>query len=1637
MSSSDSKIASTEARELTLVGKVEMAFALAQSDTKLESLLNTYLVPLLLKLASEHLSVRNKVISVCQHINARIKPPSIKLPVSALLKQCKEIPSPLVRHFDVLYMKQGLDRLPLSDRLDLLPSLIQNLAKDFQQSRKHAAELFNLLLRLLHQLKIPPRGSDEDLELRNKLFLDQVKDAEFVAEWIGKLILSTTTQTTSKNCPGLTAEDCEFLQLHGNSDIWNQAPSDGLNLTETKIRAARFLTSSAFTERERLLPALFASADTNSRLSEIGDDILKRALPAVSVEDFELLKNLFTKYLGTGPTAGAPPVRPRLQGKILGLLCKSTLATTFVQEIIVIVKEGLTSSTPIRQLGDSKLRGQVFTFVNWVARMGQEENVSSIAPHLVEDLQGYVVAQGWPKIENELAGNSLELKSRGYSYECIGLLAKACPQSLLLEPELDLLKWLFESLGSDGSGKEVSISIEQALSSVLGSFANVQDSEIEESLTSVLQRYTTLQLGDEDASEDKVIRSTRYVAVRFANRCLPYHNVNARYIDILALSGGVDERNEVIEEGKKGLDPYWYRNLNPPKNPSFPADASRPVEDARYSMPNFQKLVDLVLPDPVESAQPNRGSAAAIIFCRTVLFNHALATGPNPPTIDVDWTKNIEALVKNDEAARNRVKNYLSEYFEHNDKQASSLLRLIDNSFQGLIGHSPKEASECGSCLLDLCLLGPGSALKLQIERVAELRPVIFSNNHTLRNIASHVFGLLASQITNDDSECEALIMEMLGKARTWKEAIGSAVHQVHGSIISIAYWLSRKGIARPRSSHSLETTTKLVIQLVMEVLNNCRDKELVEAATTAIGQLSLFGTLTLQSVPNSEDISKLITQLETRAKDGDERAVHTLGYLAIQCPEDDEENSLLEKIINVLYSLHEKRQAELHFAVGSALSCAAIGWSSKALVGALDVAGNLIQIPARGKTIEIMLEKVLSDCKQTKPALRQAAVIWLLSLVQFCGHISEVYSRLRQCQQAFKGFLSDRESLNQEAASRGLTIVYEKGDKAIKDDLIRDLVGSFTGTSANLAGSVSEDTQLFEPGALPTGDGSVTTYKDIVSLANEVGDPSLVYRFMSLASNSAIWSSRAAFGRFGLSKILSDSSTDGYLAQNPKIYSALFRYRFDPNSNVRSAMNDIWASLVKDPKATIDANFEQILEDLLKNILTKEWRTRQASCAAVADLLQGRQLAAYEKHLTRIWTLTFKVCDDIKQSVRTAAMSLARVLTGILTRSLEAGEASASTAAIMLKEVIPFLLGTSGLESGAAEVQAFSIHTLLDIIKKANGKSLKPFIGSLVGRLLTLLSSIEPETINYLHLNAEKYGTTEQKIDDARLSMIKSSPMMEAIERCLEMLDEEGMKDLDGYLKEAIRTVIGLPSKVGTSRVIVSLSTRQNYVFKPYADSFLRLLRKQVLDRNDTISTSFAAACGYLARIASDDEILKLVEFSKKLYFESEDDRHRTVAGELLLALAKHAVDRFTSLASSCLPFAYLGMQDDYEPVKEVFTAAWNENVGGSRAVSLYVNEIIDLCSAHLDSPRWSIKHSSAFAIASTIKAIGTEMSTTQAQIIWPALEKAIGGKTWEGKEKVLEAFVSFAKFAPIVKSNAQIVDQLQVMNVLRKSIS
>ncbi|KAL3457771.1 proteasome stabiliser-domain-containing protein [Aspergillus heterothallicus] len=1576
---------SPEARELSLISKVELRIALADTDEKLESLLGTYLAPLLLKLGSESLAVRNKVISVCQHINTRVKAPAIKLPVAALLKQFKEQKVQLIRHFDLVYLQQGIDRLGSDARVEILVPLLQGIS-EIGTSANQGAVVFNLVLRLLPLLKLPPKDSPDDANLKSRLGLSD-QDTRFLSHWFTKLLILAPADKDAAACAGLSPAEYRFL----NKDVpvtetWNPAREGGLNLTETKVQALKFITSGAFSDAERLLPAIIASADTNSRLSDLGEELLKRFIP--DLESQEVIQQLYSLYFGAGTPDGALPARPALQTRLLVFLGKSVTATTDTEKVIRLIEEGLLSDSARSSQGlqASKLRTQIFNFTTWVVRMGSPSDLKQMAPKVIAGLIDFIRTQGWPS--PGASGQRLpatDLSLRALAYESIGIIVPKADLEFSNGHRtgtisyLELIKWLFTSLSCDDSSPQIFVSIDQALGSILNSSIDVGDEESQKQLSHYL--LTQMRTHPEDDDQEtgcRVVRGPQYAAVRFSNRFLPYSNVVARWIDLMAVAGGTDKRQEISEEGKKGVHPYWYRLLNPVKDKKWAA--ATPSEDGEphnswFDFPSFLDATNFLLFTVVPGASTSgifsgrykNSFAPAISFLRNVLFWKALQSAGISIEVEQDWDSKLDMMLATDETARKALK----EYIKSNDQGSVSM--FLKGALIGLVDESQNQESRrlFGQNFVGVCSLAANNIVENIVPNTLTLKVALSSNNQEAQNMAGRAIGILASHSAFPVEDLVALIGELSAILQSWESAIGERVLKVRGAILALAYIFSRLAF-RKAEGKIPEDRINEFIQVMFNIIENSRDSLLRQSAQIALGQLSLSRVLSSTTL-SDERWGTVREKLIKDAKAESNIAIAAVGLLALTFSDG---NSQSKTLIDTLFNLYEIRSPEVHFTIGEAISNAIAGWHSKALLPEFDVDEQLPDSALSAEIFTEVCDKVITDCRASKPSLRKASAIWLLCLIKNCGHMKEIQERLRKCQITFASLLGDRDEMVQETGAQGLSLVYEMGDQSLKDDLVHDLVSSFTATNVSLGGGkINNDTELFEPGALPTGKGaSVNTYKDIMNLASEAGDPTLVYRFMSLASNNALWTSRAAFSKIGISTIFSDSSVNGYLAKNTKIYPKLFRYRFDPNPNVQRSMNTIWLALVKDPNTVITAHFDEIMSDLLKSLLSgREWRVRQASCAAISDLIQGRQPDVYAKYVDEIFTKAFKLIDDIKESVRISALKLCQTITGSVIRTLEASNSDSKKVKTMLESTVPFLLSDKGMESSVQDVQVFALDALIQMVKKGSGSSMRPFIPSIIEQFLNCLSSLEPQAVNYVHLNADKYGLTAQDIDKMRLSSIRTSPMMEVIERYLiDMLDEDGMKQFAVKLEGVLRSAVGLPSKVGCS-----------LLFQPYAD------------RNDTVSASYCSSIGYLMRLASDGRVLKTIEHAKTLYLTAEDANQRAISAEILHSSAKLSNDRFLSFASTALPFVFVAKHDLDEHVREVFEKTWQDNVGGNRAVSLYIKEITDLVSENLDSARWAIKHTAALAIADAIN-----------EYLWPVLERALAGKTWEGKEKVLEAF-------------------------------
>lgn len=92
----------------------------------------------------------------------------------------------------------------------------------------------------------------------------------------------------------------------------------------------------------------------------------------------------------------------------------------------------------------------------------------------------------------------------------------------------------------------------------------------------------------------------------------------------------------------------------------------------------------------------------------------------------------------------------------------------------------------------------------------------------------------------------------------------------------------------------------------------------------------------------------------------------------------------------------------------------------------------------------------------------------------------------------------------------------------------------------------------MFEEGVMgeKPGGGSISTYKELCSIANEMGQPDLIYKFMDLANHQASLNSKrgAAFGFAKIAKQAGEALKPHLAVLVPK----LFRYQYDPNKRIQ-----------------------------------------------------------------------------------------------------------------------------------------------------------------------------------------------------------------------------------------------------------------------------------------------------------------------------------------------------------------------------------------------------------------------------------------------------------------------------------------------------
>lgn len=696
-------------------------------------------------------------------------------------------------------------------------------------------------------------------------------------------------------------------------------------------------------------------------------------------------------------------------------------------------------------------------------------------------------------------------------------------------------------------------------------------------------------------------------------------------------------------------------------------------------------------------------------------------------------------------------------------------------------------------------------------------------------------------------------------------------------------------------------------------------DPSLSQAAIIALGELARNGQLLFTSIETKLNIVDILIKKIQTSKETNKLKEKAAGSLGFMCIHEEEEknsefiykidekkqfNSFNKFVMQKLLNSSQAKQMDLHMSIGEALVNCALGKRSTAssntwITNMNDDETVVANLKERFTNYNVkddvnlkwLLDELLTNyLPSPNQHLRQASAFWLLILVKKSCKLSQiVIDNLFQIQDAFIQRLGENDEITQEVASKGIGIIFSLADEEQKKSLVATIVGSLGGgddknkkkalQSTNLTSAESglkikdENEEIFQAsdqlGKTPEGT-NIGTYKEICSLASDLNRPDLIYQFMNLAHHNSIWNTRkgAAFGFNTIAEIAREQLQQ-YL---PDIVPKLYRYQFDPNPKIQQSMSSIWDSLIKnDNKKIVDLYLKEILTDIEDNMLSNLWRIRESCCNALCDILKGgRNLEAISDKFGAFWSLLFKLADDIKESVRSSAEIALKSLQRV-TISYSSSVSSMNVCERTINSVLPTLI-LDGLQSSLNEVRNISVLTIRDLTKQSSSALIKPYLIDMIINLLETLSGYEPPDLNYLSL---KLGSqdAQEKLDMARISASKSTPMVEIINMNLQYLNEETIiSELIPRLLEIVKKGLGVSTKAGVCNIICSLVDLQPQIMSKFSGKIMAaLVNSMSTEQNKTINKAYCGAIGSIVKVAKDSSIENLLNKLQEWYFEKD----------------------------------------------------------------------------------------------------------------------------------------------------------------------
>ncbi|KAK7017866.1 hypothetical protein SK128_016544, partial [Halocaridina rubra] len=1248
--------------ELVLVERVFLRIGSAATDDVLEEELLKFLAPVILKLASPHEPVRKKVMELLIHVNRRVKDhEKIQLPVEALLTQYQD-PSAtsFVTNFSIIYIKMGYPRLDLNKQIELLPSMLNSLEGKPSQ---HQDSLLYLMVPVFGHMKIPDsaekRASLFGLRERpgiTKSLLDFMLDVLLLP--YGATPLSQQRQSEEENAdgppvPGVPAG----MNISGFKRVMGDNPPKPEDLEKLKVSIIKFLSADVLSPSSVVLHLIVGAADTRFSVANAADLHLRRMEGSIEWNSSAVIAPIYVLFLGTlMPKDKTPadrfknPANTRIRLKLMPYLLKSKEACNYAPLALKVFFECLWG-----QSSNAKLKQQGVSFLHHIAFNADKDKLSPV---------GSVLFGGVVKVIEE---EKSDAKLRSLAYGALAKLSVKLPNLLLSHPsQLHYLQTLMNALTQEEG--DVLLAVQEALSMVAPVCKKLDESS---------QDQLCILLSEHVLHQNAQLRRT---AVHYAASVFPHDHVPSRFILMVATG---DTHDDIRLEARRQL----YKAEKEEKD-------GTPV----YNCPPFSSVIRYVL-ERVDALPRSKWYDVAnqpIPFSLPVMeqilkyLEHCLAVEAGNISV------NEEGLLWSNPTAIGRLLFKILE--KHQQQVAAGLIEKGPNPFMRYVGFAELAANAWSAIALESILrivaVAPEIFLRHYSLKMDWIRKFVLRGGH-YGEVAAHIFGVVAGQIQNQE-EFEKTVYPIVNMKTLRIDSQESCILATGHSYSFCINKMKKNGVIL-EDWPAFEAVVKDFVSQLLE--ENCPLHNAIVIALGEIARQNSLPLPS--GVEDSEKVTEKVTSLalvkalvaifgnKKLPSKVREQAISTVGYLCVGQHKFPHRKIILEALLTLA---KETNEIEVHFAVGEALADCALGiespsgrnmWTDEdpykekkdedelmdhegdekekdvdeamekdfvksddkcmaeteeAMDTSEDIGDVISWSLAEKDVLNWLLEELLTKyVRQTHPSVRQASCIWLLALLKRCRNKPVIQKRLTRIQIAFMDLLGDNNDLVQDAASKGLGVVYECCSEATRQSMVEGLVQTLSEGKRTIQ-NVTQDTKIFQEGELgkaPSG-GQLSTYRELCSLATDLNQPDLIYKFMNLANHNSVWNSKKG-AAFGFSTLASQAGIqlEPYL---PQIVPKLYRYQYDPTPKIQQPMTAIWNALVTDTAKTIDKYYEPILCDLISNLTHSTWRVRESACHAMTDLLRRQSAISALLHISEMWTTLFRVRDDIKESVRNAS---------------------------------------------------------------------------------------------------------------------------------------------------------------------------------------------------------------------------------------------------------------------------------------------------------------------------------------------------------------------------------------------------------------